>query len=261
MKIRKKEQKRLIITYQITMALLAIVSILLIVMDLSRAITITAYPYSLVDNLIWGIFTLDYLIRLWRAKNKKEFFVHNIFDLLSIIPVNLAFSIFRINRLGRLFVVIRLLRLTRLVGLIRRLRYFLKFNGLIYYLYISISVLAITSIMFSIAENRSIWASLWLAITTSTTVGYGDITPHTVLGKISAVFDMLVGIGSVGVITGNITALFSRRPPRNEHSLKKLHHENQTILKQNADLIKQNQAILNELRILKDQLQNEQDNN
>nr|WP_304249812.1 ion transporter [Limosilactobacillus gastricus] len=152
MKIRKKEQKRLIITYQITMALLAIVSILLIVMDLSRAITITAYPYSLVDNLIWGIFTLDYLIRLGRAKNKKDFFVHNIFDLLSIIPVNLAFSIFRINRLGRLFVVIRLLRLTRLVGLIGRLRYFLKFNGLIYYLYISISVLAITSIMFSIAE-------------------------------------------------------------------------------------------------------------
>lgn len=82
------------------MALLAIASIVLIVADYAKQINITAWPYSLIDNAILIVFAVDYFTRIFLAKDKKKFFKNNIFDLLSIIPVNNIFYFFRIARLG-----------------------------------------------------------------------------------------------------------------------------------------------------------------
>ena len=51
--------------------------------------------------------------------------------------------------------------------------------------------------------------ALWWAVVTTTTVGYGDLYPETAVGKIVAAVLMIVGIGTIGVITGTVAAMFS----------------------------------------------------
>lgn len=67
-------KKLLLISYQIGIAALAVISILLLVLDYAHDLDILASPYRQIDNVIWLILTLDYAVRLGRAKNKKHFF-------------------------------------------------------------------------------------------------------------------------------------------------------------------------------------------
>lgn len=194
--------------YEIFMAILALISILLIVFDYTHEINILTPPYSIVDNFILIIFAVDYFSRLVLSKDKKTFFKENIFDLLSIIQVNNLFYIFRVARIGRVFRLLKLLRIFRLVGLTRRLSKFLRTNGFIYYLYISLAVLIVASSLYCISEKVSFSTALWW-ITTATTVGYGDISPTTGLGNIAAILLMLLEIGFIGLLTSSLTKFSS----------------------------------------------------
>lgn len=191
--------------YDIVMAILALVSIFLIILDFGGVINLnTGYP-EMLNNILLIIFTIDYCGRLALAKDKRKFFKNNLFDLLSIIPVSPAFNIFRLGRLTRFFQIFRLLRLIGLTGKLNRL---LHTNGLIYIIYTSICILVIAASMYSISEHVPYGRSLWWAIATATTIGYGDISPHTLIGKLAAIFLMIVGIGIVGVLTSSLTNLF-----------------------------------------------------
>lgn len=74
--------------------------------------------------------------------------------------------------------------------------------------YASVTILFIASTLYSLAENVSLPNSIWWAITTTTTVGYGDISPKTFVGKLAAVLLMFVGIGLIGMLTSTITNFF-----------------------------------------------------
>ncbi|KRL07877.1 hypothetical protein FC92_GL001448 [Liquorilactobacillus hordei DSM 19519] len=77
--------------------------------------------------------------------------------------------------------------------------------------------------MYSLAENVSLSESFWWAIATATTVGYGDISPHTAVGKFAAVLLMFVGIGFIGMLTSSITEYFTVQENNKEDKiLKKL---------------------------------------
>ncbi|MBA2913414.1 ion transporter [Limosilactobacillus frumenti] len=226
------------IIYLITMALLAVISAILILFDFANEINIMDYPFSLIDNVILIIFAADYFIRLFLAKNKKKFFIHNILDLLSIIPVSQISWLFRLGRISR---TLRLLRLLRLVGLSGRLKRFLNSSSLVYYLYITSAVLLLSSGMYAISENVKFSTALWWAITTATTVGYGDISPEKPLGRIAAVLLMLVGIGLIGVLTSSITDYFSK--DNNQNINDKLDHVEKQNQELQAQLTKLNQQL------------------
>ncbi|WP_263296625.1 ion transporter [Limosilactobacillus reuteri] len=230
--------------YDISMALLAIISIVLIVLDYAHEINIISPPYSIIDNSILIIFAVDYFVRLFYAKDKKRFFKENIFDLLSIIPVNNLFYVFRMARIGRAFRLLKLLRIFRLVGLTGRLHKFLKTNGLVYYLYISLTVILIASSLYCISEKVSFGTALWWSITTATTVGYGDVSPTTGLGKAAAVLLMFLGIGFIGMLTSSLTNFFDTSTDNNlESELTKLKQQNQELedhLSRLEKLVKEN---------------------
>lgn len=218
------------IIYDIFMALLAIISIVLIVLDYAHEINIISPPYSIIDNSILIIFAVDYFVRLFYAKDKKRFFKENIFDLLSIIPVNNLFYVFRMARIGRAFRLLKLLRIFRLVGLTGRLHKFLKTNGLIYYLYISLTVILIASSLYCISEKVSFSTALWWSITTATTVGYGDVSPTTGLGKAAAVLLMFLGIGFIGMLTSSLTNFFDTSTDNDlEKELAELKQQNKKL--------------------------------
>ena len=226
------------------MALLAIISIVLIVLDYAHEINIISPPYSIIDNSILIVFAIDYFVRLFYAKDKKRFFKENIFDLLSIIPVNNLFYVFRMARIGRVFRLLKLLRIFRLVGLTGRLHKFLKTNGLIYYLYISLTVILIASSLYCISEKVSFSTALWWSITTATTVGYGDVSPTTGLGKAAAVLLMFLGIGFIGMLTSSLTNFFDTSTDNDlEKELAELKQQNQELedhLSRLEKLVKEN---------------------
>lgn len=232
------------IIYNIFMALLAIISIVLIVLDYAHEINIISPPYSIIDNSILIVFAVDYFVRLFYAKDKKRFFKENIFDLLSIIPVNNLFYVFRMARIGRAFRLLKLLRIFRLVGLTGRLHKFLKTNGLIYYLYISLTVILIASSLYCISEKVSFSTALWWSITTATTVGYGDVSPTTGLGKAAAVLLMFLGIGFIGMLTSSLTNFFDTSTDNDlEKELAELKQQNQELedhLSRLEKLVKEN---------------------
>lgn len=226
------------------MALLAIISIILIVLDYAHEINIISPPYSIIDNSILIIFAIDYFVRLFYAKDKKRFFKENIFDLLSIIPVNNLFYVFRMARIGRAFRLLKLLRIFRLVGLTGRLHKFLKTNGLVYYLYISLTVILIASSLYCISEKVSFGTALWWSITTATTVGYGDVSPTTGSGKAAAVLLMFLGIGFIGMLTSSLTNFFDTSTDNDlEKELAELKQQNKKLedhLSRLEKLVKEN---------------------
>ncbi|WP_034991536.1 ion transporter [Liquorilactobacillus vini] len=210
--------------YDIFIVLLALISIVLVIADFCKQIDINSVPYVYIDNSILIVFAVDYFTRLFLAKDKKHFFMHNIFDLLSIIPVS-SLSIFRIARITR---VARLFRLFRFVGLSgkfeKNVKKFLNTNGFIYLAITCLIILLVSAGMYSISENVSFGESLWWAIATATTVGYGDISPHTIIGKFAAVLLMFIGIGFIGMFTSSITAYFTHENDESKDNeiLKKL---------------------------------------
>lgn len=81
--------------------------------------------------------------------------------------------------------------------------------------------------MYSISENVDFATALWWSITTATTVGYGDISPTTSMGKLAAVMVMIIGIGFIGMLTSSISNFFISNDEVNlKEELAKLHNEN-----------------------------------
>jgi voltage-gated potassium channel len=207
--------------YDIIITLLAIFSVILVFLDYSSTISLSEMPWEMVDHIIWGIFTVDYVTRFVISKNKKEFFKKNIFDLIAILPFNEVLSLFRISRLFRVARLARLsrlakgLRLFRALGFLgilkKRLDKFLHTNGFIYVLYSAGALILSSSIAMSYLEKKTFGDALWWSIVTTTTVGYGDISPVTPAGRVIAVILMLFGIGLIGMLTGTITTYFANK--------------------------------------------------
>ena len=207
--------------YDFGFPVLAVVSIVLVIMDFTQNINISNQPYMIIDRAILIIFAVDYFTRLIRSKSKWEFFRSNIFDLLAIVPFSEAFSLFRFTRLLRLARLFRLVRLLGFVGSIkRRLSGVLHTNGLIYGIYAMLGLLCVGSVSIFYAEKgnsiKTIFDAAWWTIVTISTVGYGDISPQTPLGRIIAVCLMVFGIGFIGFFTSAITTYFMK----NKHNSK-----------------------------------------
>ena len=201
--------------YEPFFSLLALISVGLSLMDLKYDLLNKGSLFYKVDYLIYIIFFLDYFYRFFYSENKKEFIKHNVPDLIAIIPFSSAFKLFRIAKLlkiTKLARILKILKLSKSIALIlrayKRIEKFLKTNGLIYSLIFMSVILFLSSFIMSYIENMKFIDALWWSFVTATTVGYGDISPQTGLGRLIASVLMLVGIGTIGMITGTIATYF-----------------------------------------------------
>jgi voltage-gated potassium channel len=158
-------------------------------------------------TLIWVVFLIEYLVRLVRSPKKTDFVRANLVDLVAILPWDLL----RAVRMFRLLRLLRLLRgfevLWRVSGTVRGV---LRTNHL--------GAVLITTSLFVLGggvlitrlepDLGSVPDGLWWSIVTVSTVGYGDIAPKTVEGRALAALLMLIGIGTLGMITGSIATYF-----------------------------------------------------
>lgn len=204
--------------YEVFITVLALVSIIFAILDISGKIPISEKPFKQIDTAILLIFVVDYSVRFFIAEDRKAFFRNNIPDLLAIIPFNSMFSAFRVFRVFRLAKASRILKITRLLragAFIAKIRHMisgvLKTNGLIYLLFVNGALILASSLIIMNAEGMTFQDALWWSIVTCTTVGYGDLSPSTVYGRITAVVLMIFGIGLIGMLTGSITTYFTSR--------------------------------------------------
>ncbi|CAK1239801.1 Uncharacterized coiled-coil protein [Fructobacillus tropaeoli] len=197
--------------YYATVFTFAVVSVALACLDIGGLISITKEPYFLIDKFILIFFWIDYIARFTKADNKWQFFKSNIFDLLAIIPFDSVFSMFRIARTVRLLKLLRFVRIVGFAGRFKRnLVKFINTNGFIYLMTFAIVLILISAGVYSLAENISYGNALWWSIVTATTVGYGDISPTSAIGRGIAIVLMFVGIGLIGTITSTVTSFFTQ---------------------------------------------------
>lgn len=172
-----------------------------------------------VANLvIWGIFVIDYFTRLALSGDRRRFLRRNVIDLVAILPADF----FRAARALRVVRVLRLLRATVVLWRVSAVfRGILSTNGLGWVLIVTgtVVLLGAGAVLAVEPEMGGFLDALWWSIVTSTTVGYGDLAPETVVGRVVAVVLMLVGIGALGMITGSIATYFVRAEdtPTNPH--------------------------------------------
>lgn len=167
-----------------------------------------------IDYFIWAIFAVEYIVRLVLAPRRGHFFLHNLPDLVVVaVPMLRPLRLVRSVRLLR---VLRLGRLTALAGQgTSKSKRSLHVQGLNYVLVVTGALVLITSLVVYDLERQApgstikTWPDgLWWALSTVTTVGYGDKVPVTAGGRAVAVVLMLGGIALLGVITAAIAATF-----------------------------------------------------
>jgi voltage-gated potassium channel len=209
--------------------LLIIANILAMILESHHSIKIRFsvffYYFELISILI---FSFEYCFRVylsfkenkWKGVVAYVFSFFGIIDLLSILPFYIKQFVL-ID--GRFFRILRLFRLSRIFKLGREsksLKLFIKAisavkNELKFTLYLSLLCILFSASAIYFLENEaqpevfsSITASLWWATVSLATVGYGDVVPITVWGKVFAGVISLIGIGIVAVPTGIISASF-----------------------------------------------------
>ncbi len=212
-----------------------LISILIVVIESVQ--TIKDNYRLLFYTLEWTvtiIFTLEYILRLYAAKDKKKYFLSymGIIDLISFLPtyIGLLFPG------GQYFLVVRGLRLLRVFRILKMANYIKEIGVLlqsiknswpkisIFMLFIIILVTILGSTMYVIEGPSNgftdIPNSIYWAIVTLATVGYGDITPVSPLGKIIASVVILIGYGIIAVPTGIITTEIIKESRKQENKNK-----------------------------------------
>ena len=209
--------------------LLIIVNVIAMILESHENLRLSYGPsFYLFEVFSIIIFTIEYFYRLIYNFNKKGtkgltsyvFSFFGIIDLISILPFYLG-NIISLD--GRFIRILRLFRLTRIFKLGRKsssLKLFIKAlssvkNELIFTLFLSILIILFSASAIYYLEYESqpekfssITEAIWWATISLATVGYGDVYPITVLGKIFATIISLVGIGIVAIPTGVISASF-----------------------------------------------------
>lgn len=157
---------------------------------------------EIVQWSTWALFALDLLIGIWASSNKKSYLKSHPLEILSVaLPFLRPLRLLRVITFGAL--VIQKVAVGKHLAIT-----FKVFLFSILIAYIAAVQITITERDVRTSNIKSFGDGLWWAVTTVTTVGYGDKFPTTSMGRVLAVGLMLVGISLMGVITASVAAWF-----------------------------------------------------
>lgn len=214
------QEKQPSLRNELIIVVLSIVSVGLLVFEVVA--DLKPHQQLLIERLDVGIalvFLTDFFWRLKNAQDRRKFMKSCWWELLAAIPITSE-----VTRALRGLRVLRLLRVLRVVRLAVRLNILTQrartFNETTNVLTISVTIvtivlcgaLAFHYFEFGVNQNvKSFWDSVWWAIITVTTVGYGDIYPITTGGRIIAIILLVVGLGTFGVYAAAVATWMLNR--------------------------------------------------
>lgn len=212
--------------FDIALILVIVLSVVAVLLESVAAVRMEHGRMLLTAEWVFTVlFTVEYLLRLYCAKSPRgyAFSFFGVVDFIGTVPTYLSMIlpgaqfllVIRLVRILRVFRVLRLAQfLTEADTLVRALRAS-RHKILVFVFSVMTLVVILGSLMYLIegAENgfTSIPRSIYWAIVTLTTVGYGDISPQTNLGQALAAVVMIMGYGIIAVPTGIVTAELTRR--------------------------------------------------
>ena len=218
--------------FDVALLLLIIASVVVVLFDsLQGENQRYAKTFDVLEWFFTGIFTAEYIARLVCVERPKRYATSffGVVDLLTVLPTYLALFM---PQLGVLM-DIRLLRLLRVCRILKLASFISEYQALGAALYasrrkimvfigtVAILVMLLGTVMYVVEGPAngftSIPVAVYWAVSTITTVGFGDITPKTGLGRAIASFIMLLGWGILAVPTGIVTAELTRSAFRDEH--------------------------------------------
>ena len=197
---------------------------------LESVASIEASYGPLLTAVEWGftiLFTIEYALRLWCVRRTMGYATSffGVIDLLAILPTYISVlipggQVLTVVRILRVLRVFRILKLVQYVGEAHHLMHALRrsrFKITVFLIAVLTLTVLVGSLMYLIegadAGFTSIPRSVYWAVVTLTTVGFGDITPDTPLGQALASVVMIMGYGIIAVPTGIITAELAQGSP------------------------------------------------
>jgi voltage-gated potassium channel len=171
----------------------------------------------LADWIIWVVFVIEYLMAacrnrpVWSYIRQKP--IHLAVVVLSFPHLPAIASVVRLARLARFVRVLRLIGVT--VRAISGLRAVLGRRAFVYVACLSLILVLAGGSGLAVLEPETVHGGfgdgIWWAIVTATTVGYGDVAPATLAGRLIAVVLMLTGVGLISTLAASITAHFIKQ--------------------------------------------------
>ncbi|PTN10386.1 ion transporter [Mangrovibacterium marinum] len=207
--------------FDIALLLIILASIILVMLESVPDINLKyGHTLHILEWAITLIFSIEYIMRVAVVQRpwRYVFSFYGIIDLLSVLPTYLSLVLVGSHSL----MVIRAIRLLRVFRILKLSRYTQAGNTLgkalwtsrekiFVFLFFVINLVIIVGTLMYLIEGpehgfRSIPSSIYWAIVTMTTVGYGDISPETPAGQLMASFVMIVGYAIIAVPTGIVTS-------------------------------------------------------
>ena len=207
------------------MAILALAVIPALLLDNGAATPRTHAIASAANWIIWLAICAEFGARFTLAPDRQMFVRRSWSDLL-IIVVSPPFGVPESLQSVRAVRALRIVRLVRALAFLsiglKTSRRALRHRKFHYVLILTAAVMVLGATGLYVVEREqnealtSFWDALWWAVSTTTTVGYGDIYPTTGEGRLIAVLLMLTGIGVIGVFTATIASLFTIQDEEDE---------------------------------------------
>ena len=225
------EKKKLSVTQRFVFVVI-IFSFFLIIIESENSIkSINPYIFEYLNIFLSYFFLTEYSLRLMCCGYTKKykgflgkirfiFSFHSLIDLISFVP-SLIFPGLNETFLFRIFRIFRMLKIIKLSNQLPAIKNVTQVlskrkNEIFFSLFITIFIILIASIVLYLAEGKaqpeafgSIIRSFWWSTITLTTIGYGDVYPITILGKIATTIIAIAGIGIVALPAGIIAGSFS----------------------------------------------------
>ena len=211
--------------FDIALIYLILLSVLAIILSSMEAVN-SQYGIWLfrLEWLFTILFSLEYLMRIYCSPKHAHyvFSFYGLVDLLSVLPTYLAlffpganyWLVIRLLRVLRVFRVLKLVRYLSEANILLRSMYASRRKILVFFTVVLVLSVIFGSLMFFVEGPEhgftSIPRSIYWTIVTITTVGYGDITPQTVMGQVIATMAMLTGYSIIAIPTGIFTAEIAR---------------------------------------------------
>ena len=162
----------------------------------------TNHYLSLIQWICWFAFALDLIYGIWKAESKKEYLKRHPLELASVLlPFLRPLRLMRVISFGSL--ALQKVAIGRQFAITVKVAISAVFIAYIAAIQITISERTVEG-----SNIKTFSDGLWWAVTTVTTVGYGDRYPTTTEGRLLAVLLMITGISLVGVITASVAAWF-----------------------------------------------------
>ncbi|NCT19061.1 MAG: ion transporter [Flavobacteriia bacterium] len=212
--------------FDLVLLVLILLSVLVVMLETVSGFDTKYHREIKILEWIFTIsFTIEYILRIFSTKKpwKYIFSFYGIIDLVAILPMYLSFffvggNVIASVRALRLLRIFRILNINQYIGESNKLKSALRDSKakILIFLFVVVIICVLMGTLMYLIEGKesgfeSIPLSIYWCIVTLTTVGFGDITPVTSLGRIIASIIMITGYGIIAVPTGIVSAEFTKQ--------------------------------------------------